>query len=187
MSNREPVIVCPYVLDADVEAVRRTFRLDEPAGKRLPFFLWKDEQFIGPELAYEHCWNVFPDRDVIIIHTDMAPMPADASNRWYDDLLGYVRDMPQAGILGCDLLYPLQGPDGTWFVQCAGGYFDCGKIAHIGGGVDVASLSILSQAEPYRPEHRQVRRVDWVTFGGVYIRREVLAACGRFDRRYQWA
>lgn len=187
MAKPEPVIICPYVLDEDVETVRRAFRLDEPEGRRLPFFLWKDEALIGPELAYEHCWNAFPDRDVIIMHSDMAPMPEDIGNRWYDELLRYANDLPQAGMLACDLLYPLQARDGSWMVQCAGGYFDDGRIAYIGGGVDVEHGTILDLAVPYAHEHRRVRRVGWVTFGGVYIRRELLSACGPFDRRYQWA
>jgi len=33
----------------------------------------------------------------------------------------------------------------------------------------------------------QTRPVKWVTFGGVLIRREVIQACGPFDRRYKWA
>jgi hypothetical protein len=187
VAEREPVIVCPYVLDEDVETVRRAFRLDRPEGRRLPFFLWKDEALIGPELAYEHCWDAFPDRDVIIMHSDMAPMPDDPGNRWYDELLRYASELPQAGMLACDLLYPLQARDGSWMVQCAGGHFDHGRIAYVGGGVDVEHGTILEQAVPYGREHRRVRRAGWVTFGGVYIRREVLSACGPLDRRYQWA
>ena len=34
---------------------------------------------------------------------------------------------------------------------------------------------------------RTLRPVDWVTFGGVLIRREVIQACGSFDDRYRWA
>jgi GT2 family glycosyltransferase len=34
---------------------------------------------------------------------------------------------------------------------------------------------------------RVPRPVDWVTFGGVLIRRHVIRACGPFDRRYRWA
>jgi hypothetical protein len=187
VAEREPVIVCPYVLDDDVEAVRRAFRLDQPEGRRLPFFLWKDEALIGPELAYERCWDAFPDRDVIIMHSDMAPMPDDTDNHWYDELRRYARDLPQAGMLACDLLYPLQARDGSWLVQCAGGHFDEGKIAYVGGGVDVEHGTILEQAIAYGREHRRVRRAGWVTFGGVYIRREVLSACGPLDQRYQWA
>jgi GT2 family glycosyltransferase len=34
---------------------------------------------------------------------------------------------------------------------------------------------------------RKVRNVNWVTFGGILIRREVIRACGPFDLRYRWA
>ena len=73
----EPIIICPYVHDDDVAQVRRAFKLDEPTGQRLPFFFWRDDKQIGPELAYEHCWNKFPHRDIVIIHTDISPMPED--------------------------------------------------------------------------------------------------------------
>ncbi len=184
---REPVIICPYVYDDDVDTVRRAFYLDEPAGSRLPFFLWKDEKLVGPEMAFEHCWRQFPDRDIVIMHADMSPMPDDQTNGWYDELLSYARAMPEAGMLACNLLYPMKSTDGNWLVQCAGGYFRDGKIGYIGGGVDVGQQTILEVARAYDDDLHKVRRVAWVTFGGVYIRREVLTACGPFDRRYGWA
>ncbi len=182
-----PVIICPYVFDSDVESVRRAFRLDEPAGRHLPFFLWKDENRLGPEVAMETCWNRFPDRDIVIMHSDMAPMPDDRTNQWYDDLLGYVDAMPEAGMLGCDLLYPLKSAKNEWLVQNAGGFFKDGKIGWIGGGVEVGQGIISDAARPYGDDLKKVRRAGWVTFGGVYIRRAVLTACGQFDRRYRWA
>lgn len=184
----EPVIICPYVFDGDVETVRRAFHLDTPAGRRLPFFLWKDEKRVGPEFAMETCWNLFPDRDIIIMHSDMSPMPDDRSNRWYDDLLGHVQAMPEAGMLSCDLLYPLKSGKNEWLVQYGGGFFKDGKITWIGGGVDVSHRIINdAAAQPYDDDLRKVRRAGWVTFGGVYIRRAVLNACGPLDRRYGWA
>src|SRR5262245_58282281 len=128
----DPIIICPYVCDGDAQTVRDAFHLDKPAGSRLPFFLYKDEKLIGPELAYENCWTQFPDRDVIIIHSDMSPMPYDLTNRWYDELLHYARSIPEAGILACNLLYPLKSSDDRWLVQCAGGFFENGKIAWLG-------------------------------------------------------
>ena len=184
---KEPVIICPYVNDLDAAEVRIAFRLDEPAGRRLPFFLWKDEDMIGPELAFEHCWNLFPDNDIILLHTDMTPVPEDVTNRWYDELLQYAGAMPHAGMLACDLLYPLETADGGRLVQSAGGYIIDDKITYIGGDVDVAAGSVGPGARRYDETLKRVRRVDWVTFGGVYIRREVLSLCGPFDRRYQWA
>lgn len=142
---------------------------------------------IGPELAYEHCWSQFPDRDIIIMHTDMTPLPDDVTNQWYNNLLNYARTMPHAGMLACNLLYPLKASDGAWLVQSAGGYFQDGKIGFIGGGVVVANRTGLETAQRYDDNLKKIRLVAWVTFGGVYIRRGVLSSCGRFDRRYRWA
>ena len=114
-------------------------------------------------------------------------MPDDKTNQWFDRLLEFADELPQAGMVACDLLYPLQRPDGAWLVQCAGGYFNEGKLGYIGGGVDVEKQIISNAARVYGDDLKQVRRVQWVTFGGVYIRRDVLDACGGFDRRYQWA
>ncbi|MSQ54714.1 MAG: glycosyltransferase family 2 protein [Betaproteobacteria bacterium] len=183
----DPIIVCPYVDDGDVDEVRRAFGLDEARGRDLPVFMWKDERQIGPERAYEYCWRQFPSRDVVILHTDMSPMPDDRENRWYRDLLERVRALPDVGMVACDLLYPLRGPDGSWYVQCAGGYFRDGAIEHIGGGVDVASGRVEGTARRYDDALRRTRAVEWVTFGGVYIRREVIEECGGFDERYHWA
>ena len=61
------------------------------------------------------------------------------------------------------------------FVQCAGGTFREGQIGHLAGAA--APSAAL----------RSLRAVDWVTFGGVLIRREVIRACGPFDDRYRWA
>ena len=183
----EPVIICPYVEDSDEDEVRLLFHLDSPAGQRLQFFLWKDEKMIGPEMAYEFCWNQFPGRDIIIMHTDMTPMPGDITNKWYDELLNYARSMPHAGMLACNLLYPLKASDGRWIVQHAGGYFKDGKIGHVGGGVNLIEGIISDSVIKYEADLGKVRRVDWVNFGGVYIRAEVLSRCGPFDRRYKWA
>jgi hypothetical protein len=71
--------------------------------------MWQDTNKIGPERAFEHCWNQFPDSDIIIIHSDMAPMPEDKTNGWYDALLEYRKALPQAGMIGCNLFFPRSG------------------------------------------------------------------------------
>ena len=182
-----PVILCPYVYPDDVEKVRRAFRLDEPGGRRLQFFFWEDKHRVGPDIAYETCWTEFPDRDIIIIHTDMSPLPNDRCNQWYDELLAFAQTMPEAGMLACNLLYPTKSPDGSWLVQSGGGYISAEEIGYIGGGVDAESGTVSDMAQTYNEELKKIRRVAWVTFGGVYIRRSVLAACGPYDRRYHWA
>lgn len=175
----EPIIICPYVKTEHKNRVVAAFGLDQSRGKRLPFFFWQDNDLIGPEAAFQHCWSQFPDRDVIIMHTDMAPMPDDLGNSWYEKLLEYVKQLPDAGAIACDLLFPHKTERGHWAIQCAGGIFTAeGQISHIGGrGVDV----------DYDDQYVDVRRAEWVTFGGVYLRRAALDTCGSFDTQYQWA
>src|SRR5271157_5250729 len=118
-----PVIICPYLYDREADEIRRNFRLNEESGRRLNFFLWQDVDRIGPEHAFEYCWRQFPDRDVIIVHSDMAPMPWDKSNEWYDALLEQRDILPQAGMIGCNLFSfrsRLEEPLHVWY---AGGTF----------------------------------------------------------------
>ena len=172
---KSPVIICPYLHAHEADEIALKFGLREPHGRKLDFFLWQDSNGLGPERAYQHCWDQFPDRDVIILHSDMSPTPNDRFNRWYDLLLEYRRKLPRAGMLACNLLYPVARMGQSRRVQCAGGTFREGKIGHLtGDGVSAETL-------------RRVRRVDWVTFGGVLIRRELIQACGAFDDRYRWA
>ena len=170
-----PVIICPYLHGHEAVEIAAKFGLDRPHGRKLDFFLWQDTRGLGPERAYEHCWQQFPERDIVILHSDMAPMPDDASNRWYDMLLHYRNKLPRAGMLACNLFYPASRPGESRRVQCAGGTFREGQIGHL-AGEDVPDVTL-----------RTVRAVDWVTFGGVLIRRELIRACGPFDDRYRWA
>jgi GT2 family glycosyltransferase len=88
-------------------------------------------------------------------------------------------------MLACNLFYPRTKPGETWRVQCAGGTFRDGQIGHMRGPVlkrTKATPEGISAATL-----RKVRIVDWVTFGGVLIRREVIRSCGLFDDRFRWA
>jgi hypothetical protein len=185
--KQQPMIICPYVFDEDRMQVIQAFGLDQPWGQHLPFFLWKDENLVGPEHAFEYCWKQFPDRDVIIVHSDMRPMPNDHTNDWYRALCDHAERLPQAGIIGCDLLFPVKSPSGRWYAQCAGGYFKNGQIGHYGGGINVPDGIITPAAYEYDDRFSNVRPTQWATFGGVYIRREVIDMVGDFDRRYLWA
>jgi GT2 family glycosyltransferase len=172
------MIICPHVHAHEADEMRRKFDLDGPGGRRLPFYLWHDSARLGPERAFEHCWNQHPDHDIVIVHSDMAPMPEDRANQWFDRLLAYRDELPQAGMIACNLFYPWSG-ERPLRVQCAGGSYRDGEISYLTGdigdnGVPAAFLE-------------RVRQVDWVTFGGVLIRREAIRACGAFDRRYTWA
>jgi hypothetical protein len=174
-TNR-PIIICPYLHDEDEPRVREAFGLSEERGQRLPFFIWQDTERIGPERAFEHCWNQFPDRDVIIVHPDMYPMPNDPDSTWYERLIEAVRTLPDAGVVGCDLIFPEPTPTGGLAAQCVGGRIKQARIKHVGG-----------RAHEYDDRYRGIRRSDWATFGGVYIRREAIDMCGSFDDRYEWA
>ena len=174
--DRRPMIICAYLHDRDEVTVRQAFGLDDERGSRLPFFLWQDTERIGPERAFQHCWNQFPDRDVIIIHPDMAPMPDDPNNTWYEKLCAYRNQLPDAGIIGCDLIFPEPTQEGDVAAQCVGGRIRAGKIKHVGG-----------RNHPYNERYTGVRQMDWATFGGVLIRREAIDMVGPFDETYKWA
>jgi hypothetical protein len=173
-----PVIVCPYLYNHEADEVSFKFGLERM--RHVEFYLWQDKERIGPEFAFEHCWNQFPERDVILVHSDMAPPPGDPAMRWYEALVEYSASLPTAGMIACNLYYPKPTPSGALGVQCAGGTFTDGKIGHIHGTLDEPGgvpSGLL----------KQTRSVAWVTFGGVLIRRELIRACGPVDRRYQWA
>lgn len=187
MYPEDPVILIPYLRDADAEAVREAFDLDGPGGQHLPVFLWQDVERIGPERAFQYCWSQFPDRDVIILHTDMRPMPHDQTNEWYRSLISHARRLPDAAIVACDLLFPVKAPSGNWYVQAGGGFFREGGIGWIGAGVDRATLVASPSAVEYDERFRTVRSVDWATFGGLLIRREIIDMVGKIDEAYEWA
>jgi hypothetical protein len=175
-----PVIICPYVYDHEASEVRRKFGLDGPAARHVEFYLWQDKERIGPELAFEHCWNQFPTRDIILVHSDMAPQAGDPAMQWYEALVSYSADLLRAGMIACNLYHPTPTPNGAVSVQCAGGTFTDGKIDYLHGALDEPG-GVSSQVL------KRIRPMDWVTLGGVLIRRELIRACGAFDRRYKWA
>lgn len=175
--TQTPVIICPYLYENEAVKVSAAFGIHEPRGGKLPFFLWQDKQRIGPERAFQHCWKLFPNRDIIIIHPDMAPMPDDLDNLWYFRLLHHAAELADAGIIACDLLYPNRTPSGDYIVQCAGGIVTPeGQISHVHG-----------MPLGCNPASSHPRVVEWATFGGVYIRRTAIDRCGDLDARYEWA
>ena len=186
VSHLPPVILCPYVHEADRARVVEAFGLETERGRHLPVHLWQDKDLQGPERAYAQGWARFPNRDVIILHTDMAPLPEDVDNAWYPRLLAAVEALPAASLIGCDLLYPLQVA-GRRYVQCAGGWFRGDAFGHVGGHVDLQAGAVGADAVPYDGRFACARRVDWVTFGGIYLRREILDMVGGFDPAYRWA
>ncbi len=176
----EPIIVVPYVNEDEIQQLKAAL------GFKLPVFFWKDVGRIGSDLAYQTLWNMFPDRDVIILHADMLPMPDDKDNNWYKELLNYVQAHPEAGMFGTTLLYPATSEAGNYYIQHAGGRFVDGEAIHFGGGLELFSSSASRELEEDKGQYDILREVSWVTFGGIYIRRAVIRDCGPFDPSYYW-
>lgn len=174
------MIVVPYVHDMEIVPLQQVL------GYRLPVYFWKDVGKIGSDLAYQTLWNMFPDKDIIILHADMLPMPDDTTNKWHADLLNYVQKYPEAGILGTTLLYPAKSESGNYYIQHAGGRFVNGEAIHFGGGLELFSSSISRKLEEDTGQYDRVREVSWSTFGGIYLRRSLINQCGSFDPAYYW-
>ena len=176
----EPVIVIPYIFEQEIAELRKKLSY------KLPVVFWEDKHRIGSDLAYQTLWNMFSDKDIIILHADMSPMPEDNDNEWYTQLLQYAQKYQEAGILGTTLLYPAKDKDNNYIIQHAGGRFYNGEAIHYGGGLDLYSSKASRQLEPWSDKYNKVREVPWCTFGGIYIRRAVINSCGSFDPSYYW-
>ena len=173
-----PVVICPYLYEHEGAEIRATFQLDTKHGRSIPFFAFHDAGRLGPELAFEHCWERFPDRDIVIVHSDMAPVATDRRNEWYEALRQQRDALPDAGIVACNLYFPSQS-GALEIVQCAGGLYERGTVSYLRGKIGDPGLSPADLAS--------ARPVPWATFGGILLRREAIDAVGRFDRRYKWA
>jgi GT2 family glycosyltransferase len=176
----QPVIIIPYINASEIQPLKQAL------GYKLPVVFWEDTGRIGSDLAYQTMWNMFPDKDVIILHADMLPMPEDTTNSWYDNLLNFVQKHPEAGIFGTTLLYPAKSKQNNYYIQHAGGQFVNGEAIHFGGGLELFSSSANRQLEEDKGQYDQLREVSWVTFGGIYMRRSVIRDCGPFDPSYYW-
>lgn len=178
-----PVVICPFVYEHERDEIMAAFGFGQPGLDDIAYYLWHDTERIGPERAFEHCWSQFPDRDIIIVHSDMRPPPDVPKRKWYDDLCRFRADYPNVGMLACTLMYPQSEADPRPRIQCAGGRYENGDVSHIHGPIThVGSVDGVSE-----DVLEKVRECPWVTFGGVLIRREVLDACGPIDRGYSWA
>lgn len=176
----KPIIIVPYVHDAEIQ------KLKNRLSWKLDVEFWKDESGIGSDLAYEYLWNKYPDRDVIILHSDMEPMLTDKTGKWYSDLLKYVKKYPEAGILGMKLLYPTSDEEGNLYIQSVGGAFENGEAVHNVGTVDLYTGGTRGSLEADKGQYDNVYEVPWTTFGGLYIRRKLLEQCKYFDRSYHY-
>jgi GT2 family glycosyltransferase len=176
----EPVIVVPYIHDQEIKALK------EAIGYSLPVVFWKDEGRIGSDLAYQTLWNTYSDKDIIILHADMLPVPEDKNDDWYYKLLNYVQSYPEAGMFGTTLLYPAKSENERYYIQHAGGRFKNGEAIHFGGGLELFSSRLSRELEEDKGQYDRLREVSWVTFGGVYLRRSLINSCGPFDPAYYW-
>lgn len=171
-------IITPYVFEEEISE----FKQNLPWG--VPALLEKDTSKLGPDLMYQRLWNSC-DTDVFIMHSDMSTHE-DAEN-WDEQILEYVEQYPEAGILGLKLLYPKKFSKG-YAVECAGGKFTKeGKPDHYGSGLELFTNQNFKELEYDIGQYDKVREVAWYTFGGIYIRREVLDQVGDFDPRYKWS
>lgn len=181
MSN--PVIILPFLFENEVQNL--TNRLSETF---IDYIVEKDIDRIGPDMMYQKLWKK-TDKDIIILHSDMLPLEDDIDNKWYEDIVQYANKFPEAGILGCKLLYPAKH-EGKFIVQHAGGRFDENGIPkHFGSGLDLDTGKSIGIDNLVLDEGQFdcVREVAWVTFGGIYIRRSLLNEVGDFDSSYEWS
>lgn len=177
----EPLIVIPYIHLNEIQELKTRL------GYKLPVVFWEDKSRIGSDLAYQTLWNMYPDRDIIILHADMLSLTDDINNNWYYKLCAYAQQFPEAGILGTTLLYPAKDEDNNYYIQHAGGQFINGEAVHFGGGLELHSSRASKELETDKGQYdKKVREVSWVTFGGIYLRRDVIVSVGNFDPDYYW-
>jgi hypothetical protein len=180
-SINNPIVVVPYVYENEIQELRKKLNWS------VPVVFWEDKGRIGSDLAYQTLWNTYSDRDIIILHADMLPLPEDTDNLWYSQICQYAAQFPEAGILGMTLLYPVKDEHGHYYIQHAGGRFYNGEAIHFGGGLELSSQSASRELETDKGQYDgKIREVAWVTFGGIYLRRSALADVGNFDPSYHW-
>jgi len=173
-------IITPYIFEDEIKHLKQSsLYLD------IDFIFEEDSAKIGCDLMYQKLWKKADPNDIIILHSDMDFI--DGIENWFESLTSYVTKYPKTGIFGCKLLYPLKNKDGQPLIQSAGGKFsENGNPEHFGSGIDVFSHKTFKQVEPDEGQYDCVREVAWTTFGGLYIRRQVLNDVGDFDPSFEW-
>jgi len=172
-------IICPYVFPEEVAALKNSFW-------NLDCIFEQDLSKIGSDMMYQKLWKQTED-DVIIIHSDMQPTENDLDNNWYEELVNYAKKYPEAGMLGCKLLYPARNEEGKFLVQHAGGKInEDGSADHFGSGFRMEDKKFWKEPEIDNGQYDKVREVSWCTFGGLYIRRKVLDEVGDFDPSFEY-
>ena len=175
-----PIVVVPYIIKEEIK------ELQDALSWKIPCEFWEDTGRIGSDLAYQYLWNKHKDRDVIILHADMLPMPEDKNHKWFSDLLDTVNKYPEAGMFGMKLLYP-EKINNKYIIQHAGGRFnDDGEALHFGGGLNLFDGSTNGSLEEDAGQYDRTREVAWITMGGIYIKKSVRDSIGNFDPAFYW-
>jgi len=174
-------IICPYVDEREILKTRSDFW-------NLDVHYEQDAGGIGSDLMYQKMWNKFPNDDIIIIHADMSPLEDDPDNTWYEKLCASAINNVHAGMIGCVLLYPAKDKKQNFYIQNAGGKFDekNGNPTHIGSGIDIDTQGVWGKPVLDQGQFEETREVAWNTFGGLYIKREVLNKVGNFAPEFEW-
>ena len=171
-------VICPYIFENELQHIR------EKLTWKIKYLLEQDEAKIGSDLMYQKLWKQCAPDDIFILHADMQPI----EETWYEDIQKYAKKYPEAGIIGCKLIYPTENYKNKPVIQSAGGKFNNAFPEHFGSGLDLFSKKKWKDELEYdEGQYDKVREVAWTTFGGVYIRREVLDAIGDFDSIYEWS
>lgn len=172
-------IICPYVFPEEITVLQdRLWDLD--------CIFEQDVSRIGSDMMYQKLWKQTKE-DIIILHADMQPLETDEDNQWYKDLLNYADKYPEAGMIGCKLLYPAKDDKGKFLIQHAGGKInEDGTADHFGSGFRMEDHKFFKEPELDNGQYDSVREVAWCTFGGLYIRRAVLDAVGDFDPLFEY-
>lgn len=169
-------IITPYVYEAEIQKHKQYFW-------ELDIHYEQDRAGIGSDLMFEKIWNQYPEHDIFILHADMY----EFEKGWLDNLLRYVKELPEAGIIGCLLLYPAKDKNDNYYIQSAGGKFENGIPTHFGSGLVLETGAVFKDSlEVDIGQYDKIREVAWTTFGGCYIRREVISAVGGFSAEYEW-
>lgn len=169
-------IITPYVHDHEIQQHKQIFW-------EYDIHYEKDEAGIGSDLMFQQIWKKYPDKDIFILHADMYQY----EDGWLDKVISYVSKYPEAGIFGCLLLYPVIAKEQKHYIQCAGGRFVNNVPDHFGSGISVENMTAFKNTlEVDEGQYNYVREVAWTTFGGCYIRRDLITAVGDFSPEYEW-
>jgi len=169
-------VIVPYVNEEEITEHKNSFWY-------LDAHYEQDKVGIGSDLMFQKMWKQFPEHDIFILHSDMGAH----HDEWFDEVLEYVENYPEAGMFGCLLLYPAKNDMGEFYIQCAGGKFTNEKPDHFGSGLILENNGkFKDELEVDQGQYDKVREVAWTTFGGCYIRRSFINCVGDFDAQYEW-